>query len=117
MLQFILTDLLMLSLGAILYLVVRTLPRIGESAPQGERGLFERWITSEIPERADSFVKNFFHKFLRKTKIFILKMDNILTQRMKKIKPDMNGETKPDFKGITSAPEVEKNHKKEDNNS
>lgn len=87
MLQFFITTIFMLSLGTVLYVLVRSLPRIDEE-PSGasEQGPFERWIASEIPERIDQTVNAFMDKFLRKLKIFLLKVDNSLTNRLQKIK-------------------------------
>ena len=54
MFQYILTLILMLSLGAVLYLVARSLPRVSaEEGKEDKRGLVERWVTSEFPEKAD----------------------------------------------------------------
>lgn len=95
MLQFFVTTIFMISLGTILYVLVRSLPRIDEE-PSGvsERSALERWVASEIPERIDGVVNAFMGKFLRKLKIFLLKVDNSLTDRLQKIKSP-NGSQKP----------------------
>jgi len=99
MFQFIVTDLFMLSLGAILYLMVRALPRIAEEPEK--KSFLDRWAHSEIPEKVDVALNGFLFKFLRRVKIFILKLDNALSRELHKIKP-VDGAVKPniDFKEI-----------------
>ncbi len=104
MLQFILTNVLMISLGAILYVVVRTLPRIEESGIEEKKGVFERWITSEVPEKIDVALNGFLFKFLRKFRVVLLKADNSVTGRLEKLKPEnvANGKAPAiDFKEIS----------------
>jgi hypothetical protein len=107
MLQFIVTDILMISLGAILYLAVRTLPRVEENLPSEKKGVFERWIASEVPEKIDAAINSFLAKFLRKLKVLILKIDNYVSGHLQRIKTEgVNGngdKTKSpiDFKDIT----------------
>jgi len=106
MLQFIATEALMISLGVILYLVIRTLPRIEEeNLPPLKRGIFERWFTSEIPERLDKISQAILEKLFRKLKVFLLRLDNILTERLRKIKPadSENGKPKMDFSELTGS--------------
>lgn len=119
MLQFILTDILMISLGTILYLVARSLPRI-EEEPATKQNMFERWVSSEMPEKFDAAFNNFLLKFLRKLKLVLLKADNSITRHLKKIASSANGgsngKPKIDFKDINnSESEVEKNPETEDN--
>ena len=100
MFQFVVTNILMVSLGIVLYLVARALPRVDESIPT--HGPLGRWVTSEIPERVDLALNSFLGKFLRRMKLFLLKIDNILTERIKKIKTENgNGKAKIDFNDIT----------------
>jgi len=90
----------MLSLGAVLYLMVRALPRIAEE-PSEKKNFLDRWAHSDIPEKMDAALNNFLLKFLRKVKIFILKIDNMLSKELRKIKPKENGaEPVIDFKEI-----------------
>ena len=93
MFQFILTNILMVSAGVVIYVMVRTLPRI-ESQPQLEKkNILERWIASEIPERIDRSLNGFLVKFLRKLKVWLLKMDNFISGHLQKIKPGSDGGT------------------------
>ena len=100
MFQFIITNILMVSLGIVLYLVARALPRVDETVPV--HGPLGRWVTSEIPERVDVALNSFLGKFLRRTKVFLLKIDYLLTERIKKTKTENgNGKAKIDFNDIT----------------
>lgn len=96
MLLFVLTNIFMISLGVMLYLAVRALPRVGEDAHEAKLGVLDRWGASEIPERIDEILNNFLAKFLRKLKIWLLKADNATTAWLKKVKQDTNG-PKPGF--------------------
>jgi len=101
MLQFVFTDIFMLSLGAVLYLIVRALPRIAEE-PSEKKNFLDRLAHSDIPEKMDAALNSFLFKFLRKVKVIFLKFDNVLSKELRKIKSEENG-AKPaiDFKEIT----------------
>lgn len=90
MIQFILTDILMISLGVMLYLVARSLPRVEEEQTE-KQNIFERWVSSELPEKFDVMLNNFLLKFLRRLKVALLKADNFITKHLKKIAPNGNG--------------------------
>ncbi len=100
MLQFIVTDVLMLALGFVFYLMVRALPRI-EDEQKEEKNFLDRLVRSDIPEKVDIALNGFLLKTLRKAKILVLKLDNTLSKTLRKIKYEENG-TKPaiDFKEI-----------------
>ena len=105
MVEFIFTTLLMLCLGAVLYLMVRVLPRL-EEAPAGEgektKNVFERWAHSEVPERIDAAFSGFMLKFLRRVKIVVLRIDNAIAKSLRKIQPQENrANTNIDFKEIS----------------
>ena len=92
MAQFILTNLFLISVGGILYIFVRTLPRIGEREVKEEkRTVFERWVMSEIPHEIDRVLNATLGKMLRKLKVLLLRLDNYLTSRLKKIHTETNG--------------------------
>ena len=102
MLQFIVTNIFLLSLGVILYVAVRTLPRIDENAMPEKKGAWERWLASGVPEKIDRVLNGFLFKALRRLKVFLLKADNAVNTRLQKIKPEGNGAQKQnlDFKAI-----------------
>ncbi len=116
MAQFIITDIIMLSLGAMLYLAVRALPRIEEdtAATRGHT-LVDRLLHSEIPHKIDAVVNSYSGKFFRKLKVLLMKFDNYLTHRIKKMNTHMNGTGKPkiDFKDVTGENADAANEKKE----
>ena len=118
MLQFILTNILLIAIGGMLYLFVRTLPRMGESEVKEEkRTVFERWVMSEIPHEIDKVLNATMGKLFRKLKVLLLRLDNYLTARLKKIHTETNGhgggltgngaKPKIDFKDITSEDSAE----------
>ena len=100
----------MICLGTVLYLTVQALPRI-EEIPSEEKGLLERWVHSEMPEKIDTAFNNFLLKFLRKIKVLVLKFDNTLAKHLQKIKPEEDKRPNIDFKEISGqnkeGPEVE----------
>ena len=78
----------MVSVGALLYFVIRTLPRIEPDNGVAEtKGFFERFIVSKIPERVDVVINSFLFKFLRKFKVALLKVDNMVGRQIKRIQP------------------------------
>ncbi len=103
--QFIITNIFMLSIGTILYMAVRTLPRIEDGPETEKKGLFEKWLTSEMPEKIDKALNGFLFKTLKKVRVFLLRFDNTLGEHLKKIKPDVSGNGKPkahmDFSAMT----------------
>jgi len=86
MVEFIFTTVLMFCLLAVLYLMVRALPRIEEEPRAESRGLLDRWAHSEVPEKIDIAFNGFLFKFLRKMKVAILKLDNGLGSHIQKMK-------------------------------
>lgn len=111
MISFALNLILMAALGAILYLVARTLPRISETPEgngrNGKMKLLERWVVSEIPEKVDEWLSDFLIKTLRKLKVVLMKVDNNLTSHLRRIKPQ-NGKSETngrDFKEIVEEQE------------
>ena len=94
MFQFIVIDIFMIAVGVVLYLIVRALPRIDEGhGPHFKTTVLEHWLTSEMPERIDRVLNSFLGKFIRRTKIVLMKVDNVLTNRLKKIKTEVGNGT------------------------
>ncbi len=102
MFQFVITNIFLLSIGAMLYLVTRSLPRVDTDEPREAKVRFiDRLATSEVPEKIDEAFNSFLAKFLRKLKVVLMKVDNALTQRLKKIKTENgNGKTPVGFDAI-----------------
>jgi len=98
MYDFILQIIVMLSLGAVIYLMARAVPRVTEmEAAVREPNYFDRLLKKIPLEKIDAFLSAFFEKFLRKSKVFILKADNSLTKHLHNLKPDntIKTESKP----------------------
>lgn len=87
MAEFILTNLSLISAGLIIYLLIRALPRVDEKDIK-EKGLIDKWISSGIPEKIDRIINSVLEKILRKIKVFLLKIDNLLSKRLQKIKDE-----------------------------
>ena len=105
MAQFIATNVLMVALGAMLYLIARSLPRIGEDPALRKEGIIDRWANSQVPEKIDAVVNGVLEKALRKAKIVLMKVDNSITAHLKKVKPMSppgNGKTQIDFKEMAA---------------
>ena len=98
MYNFILQIVIVLSLGVIIYLIARTIPRTtNESEASGlpnqkQTGGFDKLI-SKIPlAKIDAAIDSFLLKFLRKIKVLIMKVDNLLNIYLNKLKK--NGQSK-----------------------
>jgi len=110
--MFVFTILLMLALGATLYLMVRALPRIEEES-QAEESFLDRWAKSRIPERIDAAFNGFLLKFLRRMKVVALKFDNAVSVGLRKVSSD-EGSKKPGFEIKDIVEDGEGVRKKED---
>jgi hypothetical protein len=106
MVAFVFTTILMVSLSTVLYLVVRALPRIVEDPSSEKSGLLDRWARSQIPEKVDATLNGFLLKFLRRAKVFVMKIDNSLSKHLQKVKPEET-DKKPniDFKEMANKTE------------
>ncbi len=95
MYDFILQTIFLLSFGALIYLAARVLPRIPETAkPEPQREDYFEKLMRKLPmERADEVTSMLLEKFLRKSKVIILKLDNFLTKHLKNLKPDSASES------------------------
>lgn len=91
--MFIFTILLMLALGAVLYLMVRALPRVTDELETKESFL-DRWARSELPEKIDTAFNSFLVKFLRRVKVFALKFDNAVSAGLRRAAAEENGKDK-----------------------
>lgn len=88
MYNFILQLIVMLSLGAIIYLIARAAPRVTEAeSPLPKENYFDKLVRKLPLEKADAFVSAYFEWFLRKLKIVILRLENIVEKHFRKLKP------------------------------
>ena len=107
-LPFFFLNLAILSAGVILILVVRAWPRLDDAVTP--KGAWERWLTSNLPERFDRFFHSFFLRTLRKVRVFALKVDNAVDAKLKRMKLE-SGEgikgPKPDLSSLTEEKKTE----------
>ena len=84
MLQFVLVNLLMISFGVVVYLFIHVAVRMGESPRRP--GYLARLVTSDIPEKLDHSLTALSTKTLRRLRVFIMKLDNAISFRLKAYK-------------------------------
>lgn len=78
-------NILLVGAGLIVWLLVRALPRVTEETPGG-KSWFERWLTSELPGKIDAFTSTLWVRTLRRFKVFVLRLDNVLNQKIQRMK-------------------------------
>lgn len=91
--MFVLTILLLIAIGTMLYLMVRALPRVQEESSVKENFL-DRWAQSKIPEKIDEVFNGFLIKFLRRVQVAALKFDNAVSTELRKAATDEKGRKK-----------------------
>lgn len=108
MIEFIFTYLAIISFGVLLTLVIRALPRVkaGGETEEAKRGVVERFIVSDLPVKFDQATNRGIEKLFRKLKIFVLRADNYLTDRLKRFSLETKEKPKIDFKDIDTAAEL-----------
>jgi len=79
---------MLVSLGLIVYLFARAVPRIAHDVPENAQPLggFDRFIGKLPLEKIDRFLHSFFEKALRKSKIVLMKIDNYINSHLKSLK-------------------------------
>lgn len=87
MYDFILQIILVSSLGAVIYLMARALPRVPENVGEGSNpfGYVERLIQRLPLAKIDTAVSGFFERLLRKTRVLILKTENLVSSGIHKL--------------------------------
>ncbi|MEK7479058.1 MAG: hypothetical protein AAB634_00775 [Patescibacteria group bacterium] len=98
MLSFILQILIMLSLGTMLYVIAKTLPRIDDTAPK-ELVFTEHWVLRKI-ERVDKKIKTSSEKFLRRLGVFLLKWENKVNKKVTRLREESAKETTKEVRGV-----------------
>ena len=99
MYDFLLQSIFFLSLGVVIYLMARAVPRISESgevihAPSR----FDRLLSRLPLARIDEKLNGFFEKFLRRLKVLIMRSDNFINNHLSKIKKEADSKIKDDAK-------------------
>jgi len=100
MLEFFLINILFISFGIILYIITRSLPRINEENINTSKDSFlDKFINSDFPHKIDSLINFYTVKFFRKFKVLLLRFDNYITERLKKM-TNNNEDKKIDFNNL-----------------
>ncbi len=87
MYNFILQTIIMVSIATIIYLFARAVPRVQDSAMQSRSRDYFGELFDKLPlEKADAFMSMLLERFLRNFKVFILKLDNLLTGHLKNLR-------------------------------
>ncbi len=81
----------MVSLGTILYIMARLLPRIDDTETSVPT-MKTHW-TMEYIEKFDKWVKSWWEKTLRRVEIMILKLDNIIRNKLTNLKKNDSQKT------------------------
>lgn len=93
MFKFILQILIMLSLGAVLYLIARAVPRVSDEEIKKNHATIPSHGFMTFLEKIDDKLKLILEKLLRRTRIWILKFDNFIVEKLKKFKKEASKET------------------------
>lgn len=101
---FILNLVIMMSLGGILYLVARSLPKADEF-DSGNTVSRTSWLISHL-ETLDEYVRNLLEKFLRRLKIWLLKWNNAVDKKLNTFKKE-NGNGAKEGNGLLTENEKE----------
>jgi hypothetical protein len=92
MFAFILEIAIFACLAGILALALRALPRISNEVFTGSHSFIKTHELTLFVERLDESLKAVFEKFLRRIKVIILKLDNIVTKKITKFQNDRSKE-------------------------
>ncbi len=102
----------MFSLGAMIYLIARAVPRVSDIREDFERTPYAKIdkLISFLPlERLDVTLSTQLEKALRKIKLILMKWDNLVTHHLKKVKKtNGNGEKPALFDNIEEQSETDK---------
>ena len=77
---------MMVSLAAMLYILISILPRIDDSKIQEVTAKISFHSLVGYLERADEFILSFLEKGLRRARVVILKLDNVVTKKLGEFK-------------------------------
>lgn len=83
--KFIAELVMMVGLGGALYVIARTLPRIDDADTKPQNPLAPSWLI-EYFEKGDEWLVSFFEKALHKLRVNLMRMDNAMLKRIRKIK-------------------------------
>lgn len=85
MYSFVLQSIVFTSLGVVVYMMARALPRVSDVEPRKGPRWVERLMNRVPTEKIDQGINSFLVKFLRKFKLVVLKLDNFIGHRLGKL--------------------------------
>lgn len=87
MYNFILEIALMVSVAAMIYLVARAVPRVEDETaePRGKSKL-DDFLSSVPLSKLDAALSNSLEKVLRRTRLVLMKLDNVVSRYLHKVK-------------------------------
>lgn len=87
MADFILQLFIFLSFGVVVYLVARALPRVPDDAKDEVPEKTHKGFLSSFPaHKVDLAIASFFEKVLRRARLVVLRLDNVLNAYIGKVK-------------------------------
>ncbi len=110
MLTFLLQMTMVVSLGFIVYLFGRVVPRVSDAdiAKAREQSLFH-WLVGYL-EKVDEWLLSLLEKALRRTRVVILMIDNVVSEKLNRFKKEAERQ-----KGFSLEPKKEeKSEEKEE---
>ncbi len=116
MYDFIIQISLAASLGLMIYLLSRAVPRLSETAPR-QANAFDRLLGKLPLDQVDSALSSSFERILRKTKIVLMKADNFINGHLTKMKEhaEHSREKQVDLKEKMEALTIDSVKPKDDN--
>jgi len=93
-LKFILEIVMVSCLGFVVYLFARAMPRIDDTHALSPDNKTKGDIISPYLEKADEWIMTVFEKFLRRAKIWVLRMDNLVNEQLNRFKRDLHNNKK-----------------------
>lgn len=87
----------MLSLGTLIYLMSRAVPRVSETDLKSEpwSDYLDRLVKKIPLEKADALTSYWLERFLRQLKVLVLKLDNLLSKHLSHLRPPAQDAAKP----------------------
>ncbi len=101
MYDFIVQIVLVGSLAVLIYLLARALPRVTDDQGIMPAGFFDRLVDKLPLERIDGTLSSGLEKLLRKAKILVLKLDNVINSYLEQIRkhsPAVRASQQPNLK-------------------
>lgn len=94
MLWFFVIQIFFISLSVLLYMVIRAIPGLPpeKTSVTGDAivytGIVDKFVHSGIPEKLDDLFQSFLAKFLRRTRVVLLKVENMVNQKLQELRPE-----------------------------